>query len=66
MPDDDYEGMVEWLKHHVEPVETVQDYMEKTSIKRAAWVRGDNEITVETIIKEHPRLFDTPGMVSIS
>ena len=62
---EDYEGMTEWLKHNVEPENTVKEFMKKTSIKRAAWIRGNPSLTVEAILKEHPRLFDTPGMVSL-
>ena len=62
---EDYEGMTEWLKHNLEPESTVKEFMKKTSIKRAAWIRGNPSLTVEGILKEHPRLFDTPGMVSL-
>ena len=34
--------------------------MEKTSIKRAVWVRENPELSIGAILKEHPRLFDTP------
>ena len=62
---DDYEGMIEWLKHNVQPQVKVKEYMKKTAIKRAAWIRENPGITVEAILKEHTRLFDTPGMVSV-
>ena len=40
--------------------------MEKTSIKRAVWVRENPELSIEAIVKEHPRLFDTRNMVGIA
>ncbi|CAB3977881.1 Hypothetical predicted protein [Paramuricea clavata] len=60
LPDDDYEGIVEWLKHHVEPVETVQNYMEKTSIKRAAWIEMDFDLLFKDV-KDNPFLKWTPS-----
>ena len=58
--------MVEWLKHHVEPLHKVKEFMGKTSVKRASWIREHSDLPVGAILKEHPRLIDTPGMVSIS
>ena len=40
--------------------------MEKTSIKRAVWVRENPELSIGAILKEHPRLFDTRNMVGIA
>ena len=55
--------MVEWLKHHVEPPSKVKEYMQKTSVNRAAWIKENPQLSISDILKEHPRLFDTPGMV---
>ena len=55
--------MVEWLKHHVEPPSKVKEYMKKTPVNRAAWVKENPQLSISDILKEHPRLFDTPGMV---
>ncbi len=57
--------MVEWLKHHVEPHSKVKQYIAKTSINRAAWIKENPQLSICDIMKEHPRLFDIPGMVSI-
>ena len=57
--------MVEWLKHHVEPHSKVKEYMTKTSINRAAWIKENPQLSITDILKEHPRLFDVPSMVSI-
>jgi hypothetical protein len=65
LTEDQYEGMVEWLKWHVEPLWKVKEYIEKTSTKRAAWICGNANLSVSAILTQHPRLFDTPGMVSI-
>ena len=62
---EDYKGMVEWLKHNVDPDNTVKEYMKKTSIKRAKWIRTNPNLTIDAILKEHPRLFNTLGMVSL-
>ena len=64
--DEEYEGMIEWLMHHIEPLSKVKEYMVKTLIKRAAWVRENPELSIEAIVKEHPRLFDTRNMVGIA
>ena len=58
--------MIEWLKHRIEPLSKAKEYVAKTSIKRAAWVRGNPELSIGSILKEHPRLFDTPNMVGIA
>ncbi|XP_028417993.1 uncharacterized protein LOC114542716 [Dendronephthya gigantea] len=63
--DDEYMGMVEWLKHHIEPLSKVKQYMKKTSISRAAWIKENPQLSVCDILKEHPRLFDIPGMIEI-
>lgn len=39
--------------------------MKKTSINRAAWIKENPQLSICDILKEHPRLFDIPGMVSI-
>ena len=57
---------MEWLKHHVEPLTKVKEFMSKTSVKRASWIREHSDLSVGAILKEHPRLIDTPGMVSTS
>ena len=38
--------------------------MEKTAVKRVAWIRDNPGQPFDNIIQEYPRLFDTPGMVS--
>ena len=35
---EEYEGMVEWLKHHTNPPKKVKEYIEKTATKRASWI----------------------------
>ncbi|XP_028392503.1 uncharacterized protein LOC114517060 isoform X2 [Dendronephthya gigantea] len=60
---DEYEGMVEWLKYHIEPLNKIKDFLKKTAIKRASWIREHSELSVSDIVKEHPRLFDTAGMI---
>jgi ribosome biogenesis GTPase A len=54
--------MVETMWSHRSKWRTI---WKKPAIKRAAWIRENPGITVEAILKEHPRLFDTPGMVSV-
>jgi hypothetical protein len=53
---------VEWLKYHVEPL--IKVFMSKMSVKRASWIREHSDLSVGALLKEHPRLIDTPGMVS--
>ncbi|PIK62632.1 hypothetical protein BSL78_00424 [Apostichopus japonicus] len=57
---DDY-AMKEWLKNHIEPLSQVHEFMEKTTIKRAEWIRKSWFIN-SSILKEYPRLIDIPGM----
>jgi hypothetical protein len=53
----------EWLKGNSEPLSTVNNFMEKTASSRAQWIRKNADLRIEEVIKEYPRLFDTPGMV---
>lgn len=57
--------MIEWLKNHTESESKVRGYMQKTAVKRAAWIRENTNLAIGDILKVHPRLFDTPGMVSV-
>ena len=63
--DTEHEAMKEWLKYNVEPPSQVKNYMEKTAIKRAAWIRENTGLSIGAVLKEYPRLFDTPGMVNV-
>ncbi|KAJ8047463.1 hypothetical protein HOLleu_06467 [Holothuria leucospilota] len=56
--------MKEWLCHNIDPEAKVKEFMEKTAVKREALLRDEN-FTLDQIIKEFPRLFDTPGMVEV-
>lgn len=60
---DDY-AMKEWLKNHIEPLSQVHEFMEKTTIKRAEWIRANPGLSISSILKEYPRLIDIHGMVS--
>ena len=62
--DEDHDGMKEWLKNHTEPSAKVKQYMEKTSIKRAEWIRENSGLSISSVSNEYPRLFDTSDMVS--
>lgn len=55
--------MKEWMKTNSEPLSTVKEYMEKTAFNRAEWIRKNSDLSMQEVIKEYPRLFDTPGMV---
>ena len=57
--------MSEWLKNNVWPNAQVGQYMLKTAIHRAQWIRGDGTKSLLNIVEEFPRLLDTPGMVSL-
>ena len=37
--------------------------MEKTSSNRTEWMRKNSDLSMQEVIKEYPRLFDTHGMV---
>lgn len=60
-----FQCMVEWLKHNISPTTQVNSFMEKTAVKRAEWIRINRGESFENILREYPRLFDTPGMVSM-
>lgn len=51
------------MKANSEPLSTVKNYMEKTALNRADWIRKNPDLPMQEVIKEYPRLFDTPGMV---
>jgi len=55
--------MKEWLRHNVQPLDKVQEYMEKTATMRATLLKERKRPLAE-ILDEFPRLFDVPGMVS--
>ncbi|XP_071852236.1 uncharacterized protein [Apostichopus japonicus] len=61
---DDY-AMKEWLKNHIEPLSQVHEFMEKTTIKRAEWIRANPGLSISSILKEYPRLIDIPGMIEM-
>ncbi|KAJ8381015.1 hypothetical protein SKAU_G00017930 [Synaphobranchus kaupii] len=56
--------MKEWLKHNAEPLSQVQEYMRKTAIHRATWIRQNGAKSVGQILREYPHLLATPGMIS--
>jgi hypothetical protein len=35
--------MKEWMKLHIEPASTVKDYMMKTVLNRAGWIRENSD-----------------------
>lgn len=53
------------MKLHFEPASTVKQYMMKTVLNRAGWIRDNSDLPIKAIINEYPRLFDSPGMVNI-
>jgi hypothetical protein len=59
----DHNGMKEWMKANLEPLSTLKNYMEKTVLNRAEWIRKTPDLPMREVMKEYPRLFDTPGMV---
>ena len=61
----DHQGMKEWLKQHNEPSSTIKTYMERTVLNRAHWIKDNSDLPVSKVMAEYPRLFDTPGMVSL-
>ena len=61
----EHEGMKEWLKQHLDPISTAKEYMEKTVINRAHWIRDNIDLDVKDIMREYPRLFDIPEMVCL-
>ena len=63
--EEDYEGMVEWLKHHVEPLHKVKEFMGKTSVKRAS-TTGTLWSTGGCYSERAPKANWYTGMVSIS
>ena len=56
--------MSEWLKNNVWPVTQVTQYMLKTAVHRARWIRDVGK-NLQSIVEEFPRFLDTPGMVSL-
>ena len=63
---EEFESMVEWLRHNVAPLSQVRTFMEKTAVKRAELIRSlDDGTSHNNIVTDYPRLFDMPGMVSI-
>lgn len=62
---EEFQSMVEWLKHNVSPPSQVLSFMEKTAVNRAEWIRLNPGEPFDNIIKEYPRLFNTPGKVRI-
>ncbi len=57
--------MTEWLKNNIWPASQVEQYMKETAIQRAKWIRDNGSKTIMEIVKEYPRLLDTPGMVGL-
>lgn len=57
--------MTEWLKNNIWPASQVEHYMKETAIQRAKWIRDHGSKTIMEIVKEYPRLLDTPGMVGL-
>ena len=55
--------MTTWLKYHHTPTQQVEEMMLKTCRARAAYIRRETEKTASELLKEYPRLIDTPGMV---
>jgi hypothetical protein len=51
--------MTKWL-NNICPENQVAEYMKETMIWRAQWTRQNGAKTVE-IVREYPRLLDTPG-----
>ncbi|XP_057201278.1 uncharacterized protein LOC130561138 [Triplophysa rosa] len=54
----------EWLKNNIWPPSQIEQYMKETAIHRAKWIRDNGTKAVMEIVKEYPRLLDTPGMIS--
>lgn len=63
MNESDHTGMKEWMKANSEPISTIKKYIEKTVVNRAEWIRKTPDLSMREVMKEYPRLFDTPGMV---
>ena len=61
---DEFDAMVAWLKHNVTPLSKVSEFVEKTAVKRAQMIRS-GQLEKTPITDMYPRLFDTPGMVSM-
>ena len=60
LPSEKFQSMVEWLKYNVAPSSQVNSFMEKTAVKRAEWIRKNTGQSFGNILKEYPRLFNTP------
>ena len=61
LPSEQFQSMVEWLKYNAAPTSQVNSFMEKTTVKRAEWIRKNTGESFGNILKEYPRLFDTQG-----
>ena len=64
LPSEQFQSMIEWLKHNVVPSSQVNSFMETTAVKREEWIRKNPGQSFDNILKKYPRLFDTPGMMS--
>ena len=62
---DQFQCMVEWLKHNVVHYPKSVHLWKKTAVKRAELIRMNNEESHENVVWNYPRLFDIPGMGSI-
>uniref|UniRef100_UPI003AAF1029 uncharacterized protein n=1 Tax=Centroberyx gerrardi TaxID=166262 RepID=UPI003AAF1029 len=56
--------LTEWLKNNVWPANQVAEYMRETAIHRAKWIKENGTKSLDEIVREYPRLLDTPGMIS--
>ena len=54
LPSEQFQSMIEWLKHNVAPSSRVNSFMEKTAVKRAEWIRKNHGQSFHNILKEYP------------
>lgn len=53
--------MTVWLKNNRAPTMQVREYMRKTASARLKEFKGETDIG--EVLRDYPRLLDTPGMV---
>ena len=56
--------LISWLKSNRQPISQVKEYKAKTAPQRLLAVKKMEDLG--KVLKEYPRLLDTPGMVSIN
>ncbi|KAG7238760.1 hypothetical protein INR49_031276 [Caranx melampygus] len=62
LPPEKLQEMLDWLKVNKFPVSEVEAYMKETATYRGKWIPSNGSKSIPEMLKEFPRLVDSPGM----